>query len=101
MKAEDVLMSTMSVVATGLLKADGTLEQDQPPGLPPGRVRVTLQTMGEKETGVVRLPDAPWSDDSIPAPFDLPRPGVVERVQPRPVAQRLPEFVEGLQEDAE
>jgi hypothetical protein len=93
-------MSTMSFVATGLLKADGTLEFDCPPPLPPGRVRITLQSLGEKETGVVRLPDAPWPDDSIPAPFDLPRPGVVERVQPHQVAERLPEPLEALPEDA-
>jgi len=46
-----------------------------------------------------RLPDVPWLDDSISAPFDLPRPGVAERVQPRPVSKRLPELPTGLGEE--
>jgi hypothetical protein len=40
---------------------------------------------------VERLPDDPWLDVAFPAPFDLPRPGVPERVQPRH-AERLPEL---------
>jgi hypothetical protein len=36
-------MSSTSVVIQGTLKPDGTLELDQKPGLPAGRVRVTLE----------------------------------------------------------
>jgi hypothetical protein len=94
-------MSTSSIVLDGLLKPDGTLQFDIPPCLPPGRVRVTLQPLGEGVTGVERLPDVPWPDESIPAPFDLPRPDEVERVQPRAVAERLPEPLEWIQEEGE
>jgi hypothetical protein len=48
-----------------------------------------------------RLPDIPWLDESIPAPFDLPRPDEVERVQPRAAAERLPESLEWVCEEEE
>ena len=34
---------------TGTLRTDGTLELDAKPNLPPGRVRVVLQAVGEPE----------------------------------------------------
>ncbi len=37
-------MNPVQVVLEGTLKPDGTLELDQKPGLPPGRVRVLLQS---------------------------------------------------------
>ena len=43
-------------------------------------------------TEAVRLPDAPWLDDDSSAPFDLPRYGTAERVQPRLAVERLPEL---------
>ena len=36
-------MSTDQVVVKGTLKPDGTLELDDKPALPPGRVQVTVQ----------------------------------------------------------
>jgi hypothetical protein len=52
---------------------------------------------GHVKNGVVpvkieRLPNPPWLDDTIPAPFDLPRPGFPVRVQRRH-AERLPELL--------
>ena len=38
-------VETKEVVVTGTLKADGTLELDEGPDLPPGRVRVWLRTL--------------------------------------------------------
>jgi hypothetical protein len=84
-------MSTMSIVINGLLRPDGTLELETTPKLPPGRVRVTLQPLGEGCADSERLPDPPWQDEAISAPFDLPRTGRAMRVQPRIIAERLPE----------
>jgi hypothetical protein len=78
------------VVLEGMLKPDGTLELDGRPALPPGRVRVRLELVGAGAQGAERLPDPPWPDESIPAPFDLPRPPQAERVQARKVPQPLP-----------
>ena len=89
----------VGTIIHGLLKADGTLELDSPPRLPPGRVRVTVQPLLDGRAETVRLPDAPWSDDSIPAPFDLPRFEQVERVQPKAVRERLPELPSGIAEE--
>jgi hypothetical protein len=89
-------MSTIGTVIDGVLRSDGTLELDASPRLPPGRVRVTVQPLVDGRTEAERLPDAPWLDDGIPAPFDLPRSGVAERVQPRAVAERLPELPTGM-----
>ncbi len=93
-------MSAASIVLDGLLKPDGTLEFDAAPRLPPGRVRITLQFLEQGRAEAERLPDTPWVDDSISAPFDLPRPGVVEWVCPRTVAERLPEPPAGMLEEA-
>jgi len=41
-------MSTSQVVVTGTLKPDGTLELDEKPNLPPGRVQVMLQAVPEQ-----------------------------------------------------
>lgn len=38
-------MSTTSVVVEGTLRSDGTLELAGKPNLPPGRVRVTVETI--------------------------------------------------------
>lgn len=92
-------MSTVSTVIDGVLRSDGTLELDAPPQMPPGRVRVTLEPLVESRKGSQRLPDEPWLDDSISAPFDLPRPNATTRVQPRYLAERLPELPPGLAEE--
>lgn len=88
-------MIARTIEIDGTLQADGKLILDEKPALPPGRVRVVLRTLAE------RLPDLPWSDDSISAPFDLPREGAVVRIQARAVLERLPELPTGFTEDAE
>jgi hypothetical protein len=40
-------MSLHEIVVEGTLKADGTLELDQKPNLPPGRVQVVLRQQAE------------------------------------------------------
>lgn len=40
---------------------------------------------------VSRMPDPPLSNEGIPAPFDLPRPGVPEPIEARPGWERLPD----------
>jgi hypothetical protein len=67
-------MSIASIVLDGLLKPDGTLVFDAPPPLPPGRVRITLQQLENSRAGKERLPDPAQIDESISAPYDLPRP---------------------------
>ena len=91
-------MITLDVVVDGMLRSDGTLKLDVVPRLAPGRVRVTLQPL-ESRVGAERSPDGPWLDESISAPFDLPRPGLAERVEARIVTERLPEFPTSLRED--
>jgi hypothetical protein len=91
-------MSIIGTVINGLLKSDGTLELDAPPGLPPGRVRVTVEPIVDGRIQVERRPDEPWLDDNIPAPFDLPRLGAAQRVLPRAVSVRLPELPTELAE---
>jgi hypothetical protein len=93
-------MSTLSVIVNGSLRPNGIVELDGPPQLPPGRVRVTLQPLTGDQPPTGRLPDAPWPDDAVSAPFDLPRPGPAKRVQPRVVAERLPEPIAGILEEA-
>jgi hypothetical protein len=77
------------IVLDGTLKPDGSLVFDMPPQLPSGRVRVTLQPMVAVQP--TRLPDPPWADQAIPAPFDLPNPTIREPIRPRWVSERLPE----------
>ena len=78
-------MIANTIEIEGTLQADGQLILDEKPALPPGRVRVTLQALVE------RFPDGPWTDEGIPAPFDLPREGAVVRIQVRAFQERLPE----------
>ena len=92
-------MIANTIEVAGTLQANGQLILDEKPALPPGRVRVALQPLVEKETLAERLPDVPWLDDSISAPFDLPRLGAVVRVHPRAVAERLPELPTDLAEE--
>jgi hypothetical protein len=86
-------MSTTStgVVLDGDLRADGTIALDRSPPLPPGRVRVTVQALERTPPVAARLPDPPWLDDCISAPFDLPHFGEAQLVRPRPAEPRLPE----------
>ena len=77
------MASESALVLNGNLNADGTIRLDRPPDVPPGRVRITLQPLPASVPGAIRLPDAPWPDDAISAPCDLPFPG---RTEPRPPA---------------
>jgi hypothetical protein len=88
-------MIANTIEINGTLQADGRLILDEKPALPPGRVRVALRALAE------RLPDAPWVDENVSAPFDLPREGAVVRVQARAVLERLPELPTGFAEEAE
>jgi hypothetical protein len=76
------------IIVSGTLNPDGSLELDNVPPLPPGRVRVTLESLSPVR-GAERLPDPPWTTDEIAAPFDLPFP---DDSQPISVTQgeRLP-----------
>lgn len=94
-----MLAVSSTITLTGILKPDGTLELEKPPELPPGPVRVTLQVISKEESRSERLPDLPILDVNIPAPFDLPRPGKPERVEPRQAKERLPEPFAGNFED--
>ena len=95
-------MSTTStgIVLDGDLRADGTIALDAYPPFPPGRVRVTVETLAKVPPPSVRLPDPPWLDDCISAPFDLPHFGEAQLVQPRPGEPRLPEPFEEFREES-
>jgi hypothetical protein len=85
------IMATASIVLNGVLKSDGTLELNTQPPIPPGPVRITLESLSEPRSETVRLPDPPWLDESVSAPFDLPHFAPAEQVQPRGATERLPE----------
>ena len=89
-----------ALVISGNLNSDGTIQLDRPPAILPGRVQVLLRPLSTPESREARLPDAPWPDESRSAPFDLPRPGVSERVYPQQACDRLPDFLPGGGEDA-
>jgi hypothetical protein len=76
-----------SIVLEGVLRHDGTMELRGHPG----RVRVTLEVIENYPAPTERLPDPPWPGESVPAPLDLPPPLRVKGVQPREVAERLPD----------
>ena len=94
-------MSTTStgIVLDGDFRADGTIALDAYPPLPPGRVRVTVQTLARAPRPAARLPDPPWLDDCISAPFGLPHFGEARLVQPRLGEPRLPEPFEEFREE--
>jgi len=94
-------MIANAIELEGTLQADGRLILDEKPAMPPWRVRVALQPLIDGKANAERLPDAPWLDDSIPAPFDLPRDGAVVRVQTCTFTERLPESPTGVAEGAE
>ena len=80
---------TATMVAQGVLRPDGLIELLDLPSEPrPVTVTVTDReaTTGVPSTAAPRLQREPggfWPDESISAPFDLPRPGT-----PRPVKLR-------------
>jgi hypothetical protein len=89
-------MIANTIELEGTLQADGRLILDEKPALKPGRVRVALRPLMESQIRE-RLPDSPWLDDTIPAPFDLPYVGDIVRIQPRWHRDRLPELTSALE----
>ena len=95
-----VMAANATIVLEGVLKPDGTLELWSRPALPPGRVRVTLEAAPVAGCTSEVLPDPPWPEDSVSAPFDLPLPHPPEPVEARPVAELLPDPFEWTEADA-
>ena len=85
-----IMAANLSVVVEGVLKADDTIELASHPALPPGPVRVRLETLAEAGKSNELLPDPPWEDECIPAPCDLPLPNKGEPVTLREVNEWLP-----------
>ena len=88
----------LALVFDGNLNSDGTIQLDRPPAILPGRVQVMLRPLSTPESREARVPDGPWLDEASSAPFDLPRPGVSERVYPRQAADRLPDLLSRTEE---
>jgi hypothetical protein len=93
-------MITPTIVLTGILRADGTVELDQRPDIPPGPVQVVLRRVprscGGSEasgSGAGRLPDQPLEDEGVLVHFDLPRPAGGRPVPSRKGARRLPDGI--------
>jgi hypothetical protein len=55
--------------------------------------------LSEAGQGVEPLPDPPWDDENIPAPFDLPLCGNPQPIVVREVAELLPEPFELSESD--
>ena len=89
----------MSIVLEGIVKADGTLELQGRPKLPPGPVRVTLEVATQFSHDAECAPDPPCLDESFPAPFDLPLPATPRRIETRTVRELLPAPFEWTAED--
>ncbi len=86
-----------ALVLDGNLDSDGTIRLDRPPDVPPGRVRITIQPLPESMPAVGHLPDGPWLDEAISAPFDLLLPGMPQRVRPRQARDVLPDPMTGTE----
>lgn len=78
------------VFVLGTLQTDGTVSLEHKPNLPPGPVEVYIRSLPVRRD---RLSDVPLDDTSESAPFDLPRPGVVDRVQTVRIAARVPDLL--------
>jgi hypothetical protein len=50
------------VVVQGTVKADGTLELDQPVNLPPGVVRVIVQEMAQPSENILTVLERIWAE---------------------------------------
>lgn len=79
---------TDPVVVYGMLQADGTLRLDNPPGVPPGRMEVTLRPVSPQRA---RLPQPPIEDMCVAPPFELPRSSNSKHVDSAPIFERLPD----------
>ena len=100
---------TVTMVAQGVLRPDGWIELLDPVDLPSEPRPVTVTVADREATTVVpstaaprlsREPGGVWLDESISAPFDLPRPGTPRPVKvSRATQPRLPDPVFLLIED--
>ncbi len=100
---------TVTMVAQGVLRPDGWIELLDPVDLPSEPRSVTVTVADREATTVVpstaaprlsREPGGCWPDESISAPFDLPRPGTPRPVKvSRATQPRLPDPVFLLIED--
>ena len=100
---------TVTMVARGVLRPDGFIELLDPVDLPLEPRPVTVTVTDREATTVVpstatprlqREPGSFWPDESISAPFDLPRPGTPRLVKAvRATQPRLPDPVFILIED--
>ena len=93
------MAANVSVVVEGVLRVDDTIELASHPPLPPGPVRVRLEQMAAVRRSVALLPDPPWPDESISAPFDLTVAGRPVRVVARKISVLLPEPFEFTEKD--
>lgn len=85
-------MST-TLVAHGVLHPDGWIQLIDPTDLPAEECEVEVSLTVSKQTGTTttseppqgspRQPSGFWPDESISAPFSLPREGVAHRVEVR------------------
>ena len=90
-----------TLMAHGVLRPDGWIELLDPTGLPSEPIEVDISVTVLKPTTTnsvpptkpwTREPGGFWPDESISAPFDLPRPGIPHRVTARPATKpRLPD----------
>ncbi len=93
------MASELTLVINGNLLSDGTIQLDRPPPISPGRVQITMRSLSQSEAANVCIPDGPWLDEAVSAPFDLPFAGVPRRVHPRQAHDLLPDPLPG-DEDA-
>lgn len=84
------MATNATIVLEGILKSNGTLELRSRPALSPGLVRVTLEPLPMPRPPAEPLPDPPWEDECISAPFDLPLPDNGHPIVARWVAEVLP-----------
>ena len=91
-------LATLEITIDGIIKPDGSIELNQPSSLPPGPVQITLRRIPiTLPTEDSRRPDGPWPDESITAPFDLPRLVESRSVRVRIGTLRLPDSAIGEQ----
>ena len=100
---------TVTMVAQGVLRPDGLIELLDPVDLPLEPRPVTVTVTDREASTVVPSTAAPrlqrepggfWPDESISAPFDLPRPGTPRPMKAvRATQPRLPDPVFLLIED--
>jgi hypothetical protein len=85
-------MNETSNVVRGVLNPDGTLELDERPSLPAGRVEVTIRpfrTKEENDAGTEDIPDRVGQVDEAPRPLEGYGP-YLRRVRARREAEGFP-----------